>query len=63
MNITNIVHSVDSQDTLGHVEACYIFGEHIVFHQHRHQITTWEELHDEVQVQRVLERIEQLNNP
>lgn len=63
MNVSKVMDGFNGQYTFGHVEPSNIFRKHVVFHQHSHQISTREELHDEIQIERVLERVEQLNNP
>lgn len=63
MDVAQIVHGFNGQYTFGHIESCYILGEHVVFHEHRHEIAARKELHDQVKIEGILERIEQLDHP
>lgn len=63
MYVAEVVNSLDRKNAFCHVESCDIFREDVVLHQHSHEITTRKELHDEIQVVRVLKRIEKLNDP
>lgn len=63
MDKSQLMDSFDGQDTLRHVESCYVLGESVVFDEHSHQITPREKLHDEIQIQWILKRVEQLHNP
>ena len=58
-----MVDSFDSEDTLRNVETGDILREGVVLDEHRHQISTRQELHDEVEVGRVLEGVVQLHDP
>jgi len=40
MDEAQFVHSLDSQDNFGHVEACNVLAEDLVLDEHRHQVTT-----------------------
>ena len=51
-----LVHSLYCHHNFGHVEAGDILGEDLVFDQHGHQITTRQELHQQVKIRSVLER-------
>ena len=55
MYIAEVMNSFDGQYTLRHVKACNVFGEHIVLHQHRHEVAAREKLHDKIQIERILE--------
>ena len=46
-----------------HVEACNILGKDLVLDEHRHQVTTRQELHKHVQEGVVLESRVQLDDP
>lgn len=63
MNEAKVVDSLDSENTLCNVETGDIFRECVVLDQHRHEIASRQELHDEVEVGGVLERVVQLHNP
>jgi hypothetical protein len=63
MNEAELVHSLDRQCNLGHVETSDVFREDLVLDQHCHQITPGQELHQHVQKRRVLERSVQLDEP
>lgn len=78
MDETKIMHSLNSQDTFGHVELGDVLRESVVFDEpiygqlklyisfwslHSHQVTTGEEFHDKVKILRVLERVVQLHDP
>jgi hypothetical protein len=63
MNVSQVVHRFYGKDTLCHVESRDIFREYVVLHEHGHEIASRKELHDEIEVQWVLERIEQLDHP
>lgn len=63
MNEPELVNSLDGKNTLGDVEPSNILRECVVLDEHRHQITSGKELHDEVQVCWVLERIVKLHHP
>lgn len=55
MDETKFVYGFDSQDTFCDVEASNVLGKGIVLDQHSHKITSRQELHDQVQIRRVLE--------
>lgn len=57
------VDGLDREDALGHVEPRDVFGKGVVLDQHGHQVSAGEELHQEVQVVGVLERVVQLDDP
>jgi len=63
VNEAEVMDSLDGEDTLSHVEAGDILREGVVLDEHGHEITAWQELHDEVEVGAVLEGVEQLNDP
>ena len=47
---TEVVHSLNRKNALGNVEPRNILREGVVLDQHRHQVSSSQELHDEVQV-------------
>ena len=57
------VNCLDSQGDLGHVETRNILGEDLILDKHRHEITSWQELHQHIQKCIVLESGVQLDNP
>ena len=63
MNEPKLVNSLDGKNTLGDVEPSNILRECVVLDEHRHQISSWQELHDEVEVRRILEGVVELHNP
>lgn len=63
MDITQIVYGFNRQDTFCHIKPRHILREYVVLHQHGHQIASGQELHDQVEIKRILERIEQLHDP
>jgi hypothetical protein len=63
MDKAELMHRLDREYTLCHVESGYVLGERVILDEHGHEIATREELHNEVQVDRVLERVEELYNP
>ena len=48
MDETEVMHGLDGENALGDIESRHVFREGIVLDQHRHQVTSSEELHDEV---------------
>ena len=63
MNKPKMVHGLNSQHALGHVKARNILREGIVLNKHSHQVSARKKLHDQIQIGRVLERVEQLDDP
>ena len=57
MDETEVMHGLDRENALRDVEPRHVLREGIVFDQHRHQVSSGQELHDEIQVCGVLERI------
>jgi hypothetical protein len=57
------VHSLDSQNDFCHVESCDILAEDLILDEHRHQVTTRQELHEHVKEGGVLERSVKLDEP
>jgi hypothetical protein len=63
MDETQLVHCLNGKNTFRHIEACDILREGIILDQHGHQVSARQELHDEVEVNRILEGVEQLHDP
>lgn len=63
MDEAKFVNRLDRQHTLGHVEPRHVLAEGVVLDQHGHEISSGQELHQEVEVVRVLERVVELNDP
>lgn len=63
MNVSQIMYGFYGKDTLCHIKSSDIFGKDIVLHEHGHEVAARKELHDEIEVQRILEGIEQLDHP
>ena len=63
MNEAKLVYCFDCKNTFRNIESCDILGESIVLDEHSHQVTAGQELHDEVQICRILEGIEELDDP
>ena len=55
MDETKVVHGLDRENALRDIEPRHVFREGIILDQHRHQVPSSQELHDEVQVRRILE--------
>lgn len=63
VNEAHLVDILDGEDTFGNIEPGHVLREGVVLDQHSHQISARQELHDQVQVLGILERIIQLHNP
>ena len=63
MNEAQLVHSFNSQNDFGHVEARDVLTEDLVLDEHCHQITSRQELHKHVEECGVLERSVKLDKP
>lgn len=63
MDETKVVHGFDCENALCDIKPGHVLREGIILDQHRHQVSSRQELHDEIQVCRVLERIIQLDDP
>lgn len=63
MDEAELVNGLDGEHTLGHVEARDVLAEGVVLDQHRHEVSSGKELHEEVKIVRVLERVVQLHDP
>lgn len=55
MNETKVMHGLDRKNALGDIEPRHVLREGIVLDQHRHQVSSSQELHDEVQIRGILE--------
>lgn len=60
---SKLVHGLDGQSKLSHVETSDILGEDFVLDKHGHQVTTGQEFHQHVQESVVLESSVQLDDP
>jgi hypothetical protein len=58
-----LVDGVDGQDAFCHVETGDVLAECVVLDQHGHEISTGEKFHEKIEILRVLERIEELDDP
>lgn len=58
-----LVHGLNGQSKLSHVETSDILGEDFILDEHGHQITTGQELHQHVQESVVLKGSVKLDNP
>ena len=63
MDEPKVMHGLDRENALGNVEPRHVLREGIVLDQHRHQVPASQELHDEIQVCGILERVVQLYDP
>ena len=63
MDETQFVDGFNGQHTFSNVEPRYVLGEGVVFDQHCHKISSGQELHNEIEIDAVLEGIEQLHDP
>ena len=60
---TQLVDSLNGKHTLRNVETSDIFRESVVLDQHRHEIASRQELHDQIEVGRILEGVVELHDP
>jgi len=58
-----LVHGLDSERNLSHIEPRDILRKDLVLDEHGHEIPSRQELHEHVQERRVLERRVQLDQP
>jgi hypothetical protein len=63
VNEAELVNRLDRQHTLSHVKPRHVLREGIVLDEHRHQVASGKELHEEVEVVGVLERVVELDDP
>ena len=63
MDETQLVNRFDGKDNLRDVEPRDVLREDLILDEHRHQISSWQELHDEVEVRRILEGVVELHDP
>lgn len=63
MDKPKFMNCLNRQNALGHVEPGNILAEGIVLDEHGHQVTARQELHDQIEIRRVLEGVEQLDDP
>lgn len=55
MNKAMLVYSFNGKDDLGNVESRYRNGENLVLDKHSHQISSWQKLHQHVELELILE--------
>jgi hypothetical protein len=63
MDETKFVDSFNGKNNLCHVEACNVLRKNLVLDEHRHQVTSRQELHEHVEEGSVLEGSVQLDDP
>lgn len=63
MNETILMNRLNGQNDLSNIESCDVLRENLIFNEHSHEITTWQELHQHVKEVRVLEGGVELHNP
>ena len=54
---------VDGRCGLGHVELGHVLAERVLLDEERHHVAAGQKLHDQVEIARVLERVEHLDDP
>jgi hypothetical protein len=63
MDVVNLVDSFDRKNRLSDVKAALVFCENIFSNQKGHEISAWQEVHDEIEVLFVLEGVLKVDNP
>lgn len=63
MDEAQLMYSFNSKNTLSDVETRHILRECVVFDQHGHKVTTRQELHDQIEIRGILERVVKLYDP
>ena len=63
MDEAKLVDRFDCKNTLCDVETGDVFGERVILDQHRHEIASRQELHDQIEVGRILEGVVELHDP
>jgi len=63
MDEPKLVNRLNRQHALCHVEPRHVLTKRVVLDEHRHEVTSGEELHEEVEVVGVLERVVELDDP
>ena len=63
VNEAKRVDSLNGEHALRNVESCHILREGVILDQHRHEIPSRQELHDQIEIRRVLEGVVELDDP
>merc|ERR1719228_2608543 len=63
MNKTQIVNVIDGNCSLSHVKLSSFLSQNVFLHQKGHHVTSWQKLHNEVKIGRILETVEHLDDP
>ena len=63
MNEAQFMYSLDCKNTLRYIEPRHVFREGIILDEHGHQVASRKELHNEIQVRGILERVKELDHP
>lgn len=63
MNKAHFVDGLDGEYALCHIETSDVLRKSVVLDQHCHKISTGEELHNEIEIRGILERVKQLDDP
>ena len=63
MDEAELVDRFNRKNTLCDVETGDVFGECVILYQHRHEIASRQELHDQIEVGRILEGVVELHDP
>ena len=63
MNESELMNIINSRSGLGNIELGHLFTERVLLDEQRHHVATWQELHDEIEISRVLERVVHLDDP
>ena len=63
VDIVQLMHRLNSEDSFSDVKPALIFTQDILFHQQSHQIASLEKLHHQVEVLFILERAFEFDNP
>ena len=61
--IPYLMHTLNGKDGLCHVELSRTLCEYVLLHEEGHEVAANTELHHQIQVQVILERIIQLHHP
>lgn len=63
MNEIHFVYRFNTQNSLRNVEPRFVFGQNIFFHEQGHEITSWQKVHDQIQVLIILKTELQVYDP
>ncbi len=63
VNETILMNCVDSQNNLSNIESRNVLRENLIFDEHSHKITSWQELHQHIEEVRILEGCVELHHP